>query len=387
MSQRNTDAGPETRSPAAGSDPMRLPGRCVAVSLMPCDNNPIPVQSSFMSQRKPRPTQTGRVTLSQIAARVGTSAITVSRVLNAPHLVSGELRGRIEGAIAELGYLPNRAARALARARSDSVAVLIPSLSNTVFTELLEGVRHVLHAGGYRTLIGDTRYAPEEEENLLRAYLEHSPDGILITGFDQTPATRQLLSRSRVPVVHMMELGPADTYSVGMEQFAAGYAITRHLLERGYRHIGFLGAQLDPRVLERLAGHRAALRAAGLDQAPIEVLEPTPSSIGLGVALLERLLQQAPQCDAVFCCNDDLALGVLFECRRRGLRVPQQLAVAGFNDLAASAWTCPALTTVATPRYQIGHASATMLLQLMKGETPTPAQIDLGFSLKVREST
>ncbi len=340
-----------------------------------------------MSKRKPRPTQNGRVTLSEIAARVGTSAITVSRVLNAPHLVSEELRTQIESVIAELGYMPNRAARALARARSDSVAVLIPSLSNTVFTELLEGVRDVLHGGGYRTLIGDTRYSPEEEESLLRAYLEHSPDGILITGFDQTPATRELLSRSRVPVVHMMELGNAGAYSVGMEQFDAGHAITRHLLERGYRRIGFLGAQLDPRVMERLAGYRAALQEAGFGDAGCEVLDPTPSSIGLGAALLDRLLRQAPACDAVFCCNDDLALGVLFECQRRSLRVPQQLAVAGFNDLAASAWTCPALTTVATPRYEIGHAAATMLLQLMKGETPAPEKLDLGFSLVVREST
>jgi LacI family transcriptional regulator, gluconate utilization system Gnt-I transcriptional repressor len=357
---------------------------------MPCGTAPIPVQRFSMSLRKPRPTQHGRVTLSEIAQRVGTSAITVSRVLNAPHLVSAALRAQIESAIAELGYLPNRAARALARARSDSVAVLIPSLSNTVFTELLEGVRDVLHGSGYRTLIGDARYSAEEEENLLRAYLEHSPDGILITGFDQTAATRLLLKRSRVPVVHMMELGATeqtDAYAVGMEQFAAGHAMTRHLLQRGYRRIGFLGAQLDPRVMERLAGYRAALQEAGLANPATEVLDPTPSSIELGVTLLQRLLRQAPQCDAVFCCNDDLALGVLFECQRRGLQVPQQLAVAGFNDLAASAWTCPALTTIATPRYQIGHAAATMLLQLMQGEAPVPARVDLGFSLMVREST
>jgi LacI family gluconate utilization system Gnt-I transcriptional repressor len=340
-----------------------------------------------MSIRKPRPTQNGRVTLSEIAERVGTSAITVSRVLNTPHLVSPELRAQIESVIAELGYLPNRAARALARARSDSVAVLIPSLSNTVFTQLLEGVRDVLHTAGYRILIGDTRYSPEEEESLLRAYLEHSPDGILITGFDQTTATRKLLDQSRVPVVHMMELSDGDAYSAGLEQFDAGREITRHLLQRGYRRIGFLGAQLDPRVMERLAGYRAALHDAGVNFTVGEILDPTPSSIGLGVALLDRLLQQAPHCDAVFCCNDDLALGVLFECRRRGIEVPQQLAVAGFNDLAASEWVCPSLTTIATPRREIGHTAASMLLQLMKGETPSPAKMDLVFSLMVREST
>ncbi|TFV88167.1 LacI family DNA-binding transcriptional regulator [Oxalobacteraceae bacterium OM1] len=340
-----------------------------------------------MPNRKPRPSQPGRVTLSEIAARVGTSAITVSRAINAPHLVSEELRAQIDAAIAELGYVPNRAARALASARSESVAVLIPSLSNTVFTELLSGVRDVLYAEGYRTMIGDTRYGAGEEESLLRAYLEHSPDGILLTGFDQTDAARELIARSRIPVVHMMELGPPGSYAVGLSQVDAGYAITMHLLERGYRRIAFLGAQLDPRVMQRLSGCRAALTQAGVPYPAGEILDPTPSSIGIGAQMLERLRSQAPDCDAVFCCNDDLAHGVLFECQRQGIRVPQDLAVAGFNDLAASAWTCPTLTTIATPRYLIGSAAATMLLKLMRSETPEPAQIDVGFSLVAREST
>lgn len=340
-----------------------------------------------MSNRKPRPNQSGRVTLTEIASRVGTSAITVSRVLNAPHLVSEDLKKRIESVIAELGYLPNRAARSLASARSESVLVLIPSLSNTVFTDVLEGVRDVLHDNGYRTLIGDTRYSAEEEENLLRAYLEHSPDGILLTGFEQSPGTRQLLKNSRAPIVHMMELTKSPAYAVGLSQFDAGKALTSHLLQRGYRRIGFLGAQLDSRVMERLAGFRAALQGAGVYDASREVLDPTPSSIEMGVALFDRLLEQAPDCDAIFCCNDDLAHGVLFECLRRKISVPQQIAVAGFNDLDASAWTCPTLTTIATPRYEIGHAAASMLLELMNGGTPSPDKIDLGFSLVVREST
>ena len=139
--------------------------------------------------------------------------------------------------------------------------------------------------------------------------------------------------------------------------------------------------------MERFAGYRAALQQAGLPYPAGEILDPTPSSIGLGSTLLDRLLRQAPDCDALFCCNDDLAHGVLFECQRRGLRVPDQLAVAGFNDLAASAWTCPSLTTIATPRYEIGQAAAAMLLQLMKGESPDPARVNLGFTLVVREST
>lgn len=340
-----------------------------------------------MSNRKPRPTQSGRVTLSEIAARVGTSAITVSRVLNTPHLVSQDLRMRIESVIAELNYLPNRAARALASARSESIAVLVPSLSNTVFTELLEGIRHVFHTRGYRILIGDTRYSPQEEESLLRAYLGHSPDGILLASSNQTPAAARLLAASGIPVVHMMDLPAKGAYAVGLRQTDAGFAIARHLIEQGYCRIGFMGAQLDPRVIERCAGYRAALAEAGMAYPTGEMLDPTPSSIGLGATLLGKLLQQAPDCDAVFCANDDLALGVLFECQRRGIRVPTQLAVAGFNNLDASAWSFPTLTTVSTPRYLIGHSAASMLLQLMNGEVPASNRLDMGFSLVVREST
>ncbi|MFD2273338.1 substrate-binding domain-containing protein [Undibacterium arcticum] len=184
-----------------------------------------------------------------------------------------------------------------------------------------------------------------------------------------------------------MELAGPDSYCVGLNQFDAGHAMASHLLSRGYRRIGFLGAQLDPRVMQRLYGYRSALQEAGLPFAAGEILDATPSSIGLGVDMLGRLLRQAPDCDALFCCNDDLALGVLFESRRRDIRVPEQLAVAGFNDLAASAWVSPSLTTIATPRYNIGHAAATMLLQRMRGETPAASNIDLGFSLRVREST
>jgi LacI family gluconate utilization system Gnt-I transcriptional repressor len=337
--------------------------------------------------RKPRPTRSGSVTLADIAARVGVSSITVSRAINTPHLVSDALRAKIAAAIDATGYLPNRAARALASARSDSIAVLVPSLSNTVFIDMLAGIDDVLQARGYRTLIGDTRYSGEREEQLLRAYLQHAPDGLLITGFDQSEPTRHLIAQSRLPVVHMMELGPGDGFSVGLQQFDAGHALTCHLLARGYQRIGFMGAQLDARVMQRLAGYRAALQEAGLAYPAGELLTETPSSIGLGAQLLAQLLRQAPDCDALFCCNDDLAQGVLFECQRRAIRVPQQLAVAGFNDLAASAWINPRLTTIATPRHAIGHASATLLLARIDGTALAPTQQDLGYTLVVREST
>lgn len=338
-----------------------------------------------MSERKPRTGQS-RTTLSDVADYIGVSAITVSRALNKPELVSEALRVRIDEAVQALGYVPNRAARALASARSHSVVVLVPSLSNTVFVDTLAAIHDTLYPRGYQMLIGDTRYSSQEEENLLRTYLEYNPDGILITGFDHTPATRSLLSAAGMPTVHMMELD--DTMPcVGFSQFDSGYALTRCLIEKGYRRIAFLAAQLDPRTLKRGEGYRAALREAGLYSPQLELAESRPSSVGLGSRLLDRLLEQAPDCDAIFCNNDDLALGVLFQCQRRHIAVPGQLAIAGFNDLDASAWTNPPLTSVATPRYEIGREAAIMLLALMSGQVPVSTRVDLGYRLVVRHST
>ncbi|TCO81534.1 LacI family transcriptional regulator [Plasticicumulans lactativorans] len=332
------------------------------------------------------PRASGRATLSDVARHARVSAITVSRALNTPDKVSSELRERIEIAVRELGYVPDRSARALASRQSFTVAVLVPSLSNAVFVDTLRGISERLDPFGYQLLIGDTGYSAEVEERRLRAYLEHRPDGVLLTGQAQTEGARALLAHAGVPVVRMMDLS-ADGLCVGFSQIKAGYALTRHLLERGHRRIAYVAAQLDERVRLRGEGYRCAVREVGGDDPRLEVAVPDPSSVHLGGELLGRLLQQAPDCDAVFCCNDDLAWGAIFECQRRGIDVPGRLAIAGFNDLEMSACINPALTTIATPRHQIGVAAADLLLAAIAGEPPADGQRDLGFSLVVRQST
>jgi LacI family gluconate utilization system Gnt-I transcriptional repressor len=163
--------------------------------------------------------------------------------------------------------------------------------------------------------------------------------------------------------------------------------MTEHLIQRGRLRIAFVASQLDSRTLARARGYRDALIQAGLYESRRELLVPDPSSIAMGGILLERLLRQAPDVDAVFFCNDDLAHGGLFECIRRGIKVPEQLAISGFNDLPASASTVPTLTTVATPRLQIGVQSAQMLLDLIEGRTIERPRVELGFELKLRGST
>jgi len=330
---------------------------------------------------------TGRATLEEVAGLAGVSTMTASRALSQPRLVSEATRHKVELAVAELGYVPNRAARALASCHSRVIVALVPSLSNAVFSPVLDGIHDAIAGSDYQLLIGNTRYSDAEEEKLLTAYLQSNPDGVLIPSLAHAAHVQRVLGGSQIPTVSIMDLadGPHDL-SVGFSHGDAGAAMTRHLIARGYRRIAFLGAQLDDRTLRRADGYRQALRAAGLLDPALEIMVGGPSTVALGAELMRKALDAAPGCDAVFCCNDDLAHGAIYYCQRHGIRVPQDVAVAGFNDLPASAWMMPALTTVETPRYRIGFEAATLLLDVIAGRLPAQRRIDLGFTLRARES-
>lgn len=339
-----------------------------------------------MNTRKRR--STGRITLDAVAAEAGVSRITASRALRGERSVAAGLVERVQAAAAQLGYIPDPAARALASARSNTVAVLVPLLSNNLFVDLLEAVHRTLHPAGYQILIGVTHYRPDEEEALLASYLAQRPAGLLLTGFDRTESARKLIEASGVPAVYLMETSSsADTYCVGFSQFDAGKAMTEHLLAQGRNRIAFAAAQLDPRVMQRLEGYRVAMAQAGLADAALEWLSPQPSSMALGGQLLEQHLATQPDVDAIFFCNDDLAQGGLLAALRLGVSVPNKVAIAGFNDLAGSDQMLPPLTTIRTPRVAIGEHAAAMLLARMRGEEVSQPSTDLGWELVRRGST
>lgn len=317
--------------------------------------------------------------------------MTASRALRGERAVDPALVARVRDAANKLGYTPDPAARALASRHSSHVAMLIPMLSNTLFVDVLEAVQKTLQAAGFQTLMGVTHYDADEEEQLLREQLQHRPAGLLVTGFERNDATRQLIAKSGVPCVHLMEVLASDgldgIYSVGFSHEKGSTAMTQHLISQGKRRIAFAAAQLDPRTLQRLEGWRKTLKAAGMYNPKLEYLDPVPSSIAQGGKMFEHIIKHQPDADAIFYCNDDLAQGGLLAALRLGINVPNQVAIAGFNDLNGSDQMLPALSTVRTPRSEIGTASATMLLALIKGQTvPTP-NIDLGYELIVRQST
>ena len=336
----------------------------------------------------PNPRAKGRTTLQHVAEKAGVSPITVSRALRGERAVAPELVERVRAAADALGYVPDPAARALASRHSNHVAVLIPLLSNTLFVELVENVQSTLRAAGFQTLIGITHYDPDEEEQLLREQLAHRPAGLLVTGFERNEATRRLIDASGLPCVYTMETSDRPgVHCVGFSQQAAGQAVTAHLLAGGARRIAYVGAQLDARVLQRADGWRRCLEAAGCHDPALQFLVPEPSSLALGARMFEQVMALPRPPEAIFFCNDDLAQGALLAALRLGIAVPGRVAVAGFNDLPGSDQMVPTLTSLRTPRGEIGSRAAAMLLQLMQGRPVPESCVELPYELVARGST
>jgi LacI family gluconate utilization system Gnt-I transcriptional repressor len=185
-----------------------------------------------------------------------------------------------------------------------------------------------------------------------------------------------------------MEIGPNPIdMMIGFSHHDAGGAAISHLLAQGYRRIGFLGARMDPRVQRRFQGYQSTMKRAALLDPSLVVTTSLPSSVTLGGTLMADLLSKTADIDAVFCANDDIALGVLFECQRRHIAVPEQMAIVGFNDLDFMAVAVPALSSVRTNRYEMGRDAADMVVDSIEGRRPTERVVDLGFKVMERQSS
>ncbi|WP_112322297.1 LacI family DNA-binding transcriptional regulator [Oceanibium sediminis] len=330
----------------------------------------------------------GKPTIMDVAREAGVSAITVSRALRTPKQVSDKTRTKVDSAIRALGYTPDPAAKALASHRSDIIGVILPSVTNSVFQDTLRGIYEVAETAPYRVQLGNTQYSAAEEERLLRGLLSQRPAGLILTGVDQSASTAGLLRGADFPIVQITEIGPAPfDMMVGFSHSQAAQLAAEHLVAAGYRRIAFLGARRDARSTRRLSGFRAVLEAHGLYDPGRVLFSEQPSSVPLGAAQLGELLDMDPKADAVLCNNDDLALGALFECQRSGIDVPNAFGICGFNDIDTMAVTHPALTSVRTPRREIGRQAMTMMLARLAGEDPGPTTRNLGVDLMPRAST
>lgn len=336
-----------------------------------------------MNRRK-----SGAPTLSDVAAACGVSASTASRALRNPESVSAELRKRVRRAIEDIGYVPNSAARALASARTDVIGIIVPSVTNSVFSEVLRGAFDTLENSAFQVQFGNTNYSYLKEEELVRLFLGQRPAAMVITGHDQTRGAEAMLRAADCPVVQIMDLPPHPIdMAVGLSHFDSAATATRHLLERDYHTIGFLGAQMDTRTRARLDGYSFAMRTAGRYDEGLLITTHRPSSVSLGAQLCSEFFSRHPGADAILANNDDIALGVLFECQRRRVRIPEDIGICGFHDFELAANVHPSMTSVRTHRYEMGQRAIAMAIAAASGNPPEQRVVDVEFELAIRESS
>jgi len=329
-----------------------------------------------------------RVTLDDVATHAKVSAVTASRVLRKPEMVSASLRARVDSAVRELAYIPNQLASALASSHTGRIGVIVPSLTNGVFGDYLRALHDVFIPAGFQVLVLNSHYLPGREEKAIATMLGQFPEAIILAGIGQTAQARKSLQQAGIPVVQTMEMtdNPIDI-NVGLSQVGAGYAAARHLFELGHIHVGQISAPHDSRSRKRIEGYMQAV--GEFNAVPMVVSVDQPSSVPLGGQMLIELMARWPKVTGVFCGNDNLALGALFECQRRGIRVPDDLSIIGFNDLEVSACAHPSISSIATPRYEMARRAAEIILEITRGTGNRPKQrrIDLGFRLIARDST
>jgi LacI family gluconate utilization system Gnt-I transcriptional repressor len=335
-------------------------------------------------------TRKRRSTLSDVARAAGVSPVTVSRAIRQPDMVSEALRKRVEAAVAELHYIRNTLASALASTRSNIVGVIVPSLTNGVFDDYLLAIEDVLRPAGFQIIVLNVHYSEEEEERAIQTLMGYHPEAMIVTGVDQTERARQLLKNGGVPVVQTMDVTdqPIDL-NIGLDHGDAGAAAVRYLHELGHTKIAHLTARGDPRARRRHAGYLRQMRSLGLPTAGLVQSLPRISNTEMGRELFSKVLSDIPDVTAVFTCNDDLALGTLFECQARGLRVPQDIAIVGFNDLDFCVSSVPPLTSVSTGRRQMGQWAAESIIEIIRGsgERPKRRTVDVGFTIMQRGSS
>lgn len=317
-----------------------------------------------MTNRNKRP-----LTLRDVSEASGVSEMTVSRVLRNKGDVSAATRQKVQDAAKRLGYVPNKIAGALASQRVNLVAVIIPSLGNMVFPEVLAGISEVLEGTPLQPVVGVTDYMPEKEEKVLFEMLSWRPSGVIIAGLEHSEASRAMLQQASIPVVEIMDVDgdPIDA-CVGISHRRAGRKMAEEIIAAGYRRIGFMGTKmpLDHRARKRFEGFTRTLAQSGVEIADQEFYSGG-SALAKGREMTAKMIERTPDLDFLYFSNDMIGAGGLLYLLEKGIDVPGKIGLAAFNGVELLDGLPRQLATMDACRREIGVKAAQIIADYHRG--------------------
>ncbi|WP_105382918.1 LacI family DNA-binding transcriptional regulator [Neorhizobium alkalisoli] len=316
-------------------------------------------------------------TLEEVAAAAGVSKMTASRALRGVADVSKETREKVLLAAERLSYVGNRLALSLSSQRTNLVAVVVPSMSNIVFPEVLAGISAGLEGSGMQAVFGISDYDTAKEHTIIRDMLSWQPSAIVVTGLDQPQETVRMLQNAAIPVIQIMDLdGTPIDFNVGLSHGKAGEDMARALLAAGRRRFGYIGSALnrDLRACKRKAGFERVLNENGLGFVEQQI-DDAFSSIALGKHLTQQMLAPAPNLDCIYYSNDDMATGGLFACMELGGSALGDILIAGFNGLDLALALPARIATSRSPRRTIGETAGKLAREAVAAGQPSPQKV------------
>lgn len=324
----------------------------------------------------------------KVAELAGVSVATVSRTLRSPEIVSPATRDKVLSAIEMAGYKPNQMAVQFRSRRSHNLAVLVPTIANTFFARVIGGIQQAAREQGYGVLLCNTLGQEEVERQYAGMVAARQADGIIqLRAFNPFPADADEPGRP-LPMVNACEvLDEAPCPTLRLDNRAAARELTEHLIGLGHRRIGMIqGPRRSPLTRDRAAGYRDALEAAGI--VPDATLScPGDFTSGSGYEAAGDLVSRSDPPTAIFCENDEMAIGAISRLKQAGLSVPGDISVAGFDDIAFASYSDPPLTTIAQPAEAFGRRAATLLIDILEGREGDERHQVLPHALVIRSST
>lgn len=344
---------------------------------------------AFAAAAWQNPARAALSSIHSVAKRAGVSIATVSRVMTRPDVVALRTRQRVLQAVEELNYAPNSAAKNLRTLRSCKLLVTVPDIANPFFALILQGIEDAAQRAGYAVLLGDTQHDEKREERLARMLKSKEADGLIFLGHRLPKAAADLviaMAPRCAPVVNGCEFSPRlGVPGVHIDNEHAAAEAMNHLYGLGHRRVGVItGPLVSPLSRDRLRGTTARAKAVWADADLL--IANGDFSIASGSRACAELLARPQPPTALFCFNDEMAMGALEAARARGARVPADLSIVGFDDIRFARHVDPPLTTIAQPMRAIGEGTVKLLLEILDGTT-TPSSVTLPHTLVVRAST